>query len=213
MLLTLRSVRQKGLTLTVLCLCRFMNVPRSTMEEELKAQEKELSDDITSLNKKVQFISFHLPVLSQQFVVQVPRETVQRCSISIARYRGFISEFIAAAAHPSPIVPSCTKPTINCLCQNFCAAWKYAIVSLTLLVARAPDWKIHPLNGLQCIAIVCEGHLFILLQKVRFHDQRAIASASTCISRGLYLFLCHFVTDSSPSFHSVLVTKSSYYRI
>ena len=38
---------------------RFMHVPRTTMEEELKGQEKELSDDITSLNKKVGFI-YHL---------------------------------------------------------------------------------------------------------------------------------------------------------
>lgn len=30
-----------------------MMVPRKTMEEELKSQEKELSDDISSLNKKV----------------------------------------------------------------------------------------------------------------------------------------------------------------
>ena len=36
-----------------------MHVPRTTMEEELKGQEKELSDDITSLNKKVGFI-YHL---------------------------------------------------------------------------------------------------------------------------------------------------------
>jgi prefoldin subunit 1 len=32
-------------------------VPRKTMEGELKAQEKELSDDITSLNKKVSALS------------------------------------------------------------------------------------------------------------------------------------------------------------
>ncbi|RXW11790.1 hypothetical protein EST38_g14067 [Candolleomyces aberdarensis] len=32
---------------------RFMMVPRDTMEQQLKAQEKELSDDISNLNKKV----------------------------------------------------------------------------------------------------------------------------------------------------------------
>ena len=32
---------------------RFMMVPRKTMEQELKAQEKELTDDINNLNKKV----------------------------------------------------------------------------------------------------------------------------------------------------------------
>ena len=33
-----------------------MHVPRATMEEELKGQEKELSDDIANLNKKVGFM-------------------------------------------------------------------------------------------------------------------------------------------------------------
>jgi prefoldin subunit 1 len=32
---------------------RFLMVPRTTMEQELKAQEKELTDDINNLNKKV----------------------------------------------------------------------------------------------------------------------------------------------------------------
>lgn len=36
-----------------------MHVPRTAMEEELKGQEKELSDDIANLNKKVDFI-YHL---------------------------------------------------------------------------------------------------------------------------------------------------------
>jgi len=34
----------------------FMMVPRQTMEGELKAQEKELSDDINNLNKKSKFL-------------------------------------------------------------------------------------------------------------------------------------------------------------
>jgi hypothetical protein len=34
-------------------MCRFMMVPRKEMEKELKVQEKELTDDITNLNKKV----------------------------------------------------------------------------------------------------------------------------------------------------------------
>lgn len=33
-------------------------VPRTTMEGELKAQEKELSDDIANLNKKVNRFTF-----------------------------------------------------------------------------------------------------------------------------------------------------------
>lgn len=32
---------------------RFMMVPQKTMEQELKGQEKELTDDINNLNKKV----------------------------------------------------------------------------------------------------------------------------------------------------------------
>lgn len=34
---------------------RFMHVPRPTLEKQLKAQEKELTDDINNLNKKVCF--------------------------------------------------------------------------------------------------------------------------------------------------------------
>ncbi|KAF8913199.1 Prefoldin [Gymnopilus junonius] len=34
----------------------FMHVPRSTMEEQLKAQEKELSEDLTSLSKKAKYL-------------------------------------------------------------------------------------------------------------------------------------------------------------
>ncbi|KAF9524094.1 Prefoldin [Crepidotus variabilis] len=34
----------------------FMHVPRKEMEEDLKVQEKELSDDITNLNKKSKFL-------------------------------------------------------------------------------------------------------------------------------------------------------------
>ncbi|KDR85537.1 hypothetical protein GALMADRAFT_367924 [Galerina marginata CBS 339.88] len=34
----------------------FMHVPRDVMESELKTQEKELSDDITNLNKKSKYL-------------------------------------------------------------------------------------------------------------------------------------------------------------
>lgn len=34
----------------------FLMVPRPTMEKELKKQEKELSDDITNLNKKSKYL-------------------------------------------------------------------------------------------------------------------------------------------------------------
>ncbi|KAF4612294.1 hypothetical protein D9613_004071 [Agrocybe pediades] len=34
----------------------FMHVPRDVMEEQLKSQEKELSDDISSLNKKSKYL-------------------------------------------------------------------------------------------------------------------------------------------------------------
>ena len=36
---------------------RFMQVPRGTMEKDLKDQEKGFTDDITSLNKKVRHSS------------------------------------------------------------------------------------------------------------------------------------------------------------
>ena len=35
---------------------RFMMVPRTTMEKDLKNQEKALTDDINSLNKKVNLL-------------------------------------------------------------------------------------------------------------------------------------------------------------
>lgn len=56
---------------------RFMHVPRTTMEEELKGQEQELSDDIANLNKKVSFIC-HLYESSFTLLpsVEVPREAI-----------------------------------------------------------------------------------------------------------------------------------------
>lgn len=60
-----------------------MMVPRKTMEEELKGQEKELSDDISNLHKKVgdvlQASPLHRP---QCFLVEIPGKTVQRRAIS-----------------------------------------------------------------------------------------------------------------------------------
>ncbi|KAG6874371.1 hypothetical protein C0995_015107 [Termitomyces sp. Mi166 len=48
---------QLGVMLTF---CRFMLVPRKTMESELKAQEKELADDISNLNKKTKYLEKQL---------------------------------------------------------------------------------------------------------------------------------------------------------
>jgi hypothetical protein len=68
-----------------------MHVPRTTMEEELKGQEQELSDDIANLNKKV---GFYLSLVMHSFTfllpsVEVPREAIQRCTIPAPRYRKF----------------------------------------------------------------------------------------------------------------------------
>ena len=38
-------------------LIRFMMMPRKAMEDELKSNAKELTDDINSLNKKVNIVS------------------------------------------------------------------------------------------------------------------------------------------------------------
>ena len=49
------------------------------MEGELKAQEKELSDDINNLNKKVSptpFLAFHSLLTLIYLPVKIPRETV-----------------------------------------------------------------------------------------------------------------------------------------
>jgi len=90
----------------------------------------------------------------------------------------------------------------NLSLPNFCASWKHAIVSLTLLIAPAPDRKMCSLasfGGLQGIAKVCEGHLFILLQKVQCHDPKAIAIASTCIAREGAFFFASITTAPHPS--------------
>jgi hypothetical protein len=46
----------------ITCAYRFMMLPRKALEDELKQQEKELTDDINNLNKKVRS-SRHLVVL------------------------------------------------------------------------------------------------------------------------------------------------------
>ena len=60
------------------------------MEEDLKSQEKDLSDDIANLNKKV---GFYLSLVMHSFTflpsVEVPREAIQRCTIPAPRYCKF----------------------------------------------------------------------------------------------------------------------------
>lgn len=48
-----------------------MLVPRKTMEDELKAQEKELADDISNLNKKVILISLIMEIPAHSFSVKI----------------------------------------------------------------------------------------------------------------------------------------------
>lgn len=70
---------------------RFMMVPRKDMERELKNQEKDLSDDITSLSKKVS-LGVRVNTLTAHTelpVVEVSGEAVQRCTVTITRYREF----------------------------------------------------------------------------------------------------------------------------
>lgn len=60
-----------------------MMVPRKTMEEELTGQEKELSDDISNLHKKVSDILMASPLHRHHgFLVEVPGKTIQRRAIS-----------------------------------------------------------------------------------------------------------------------------------
>lgn len=63
-------------------------VPRKTMEEELKGQEKELSDDINSLNKKVSTLRPWLDSFLMHciIIVKILGEAVQRCAKSTSRY-------------------------------------------------------------------------------------------------------------------------------
>ena len=46
------------------------------MEKELRAEEKELTDDISNLNKKVKDFGLLLLDLFDTLVVEIPRETV-----------------------------------------------------------------------------------------------------------------------------------------
>jgi hypothetical protein len=55
-----------------------MLVPRKTMEDELKGQEKELVDDINSLNKKVSQILSGLQSSDHLLPVKIPGEAIQR---------------------------------------------------------------------------------------------------------------------------------------
>lgn len=53
-----------------------MLVPRKTMEDELKGQEKELVDDINSLNKKVSQILSGLQSSDHLLPVKIPGEAI-----------------------------------------------------------------------------------------------------------------------------------------
>lgn len=60
-----------------------MLVPRKTMETELKTQEKELADDISSLNKKVRPNSSLISIRNSIIIsVKIPRKTAERCAVS-----------------------------------------------------------------------------------------------------------------------------------
>lgn len=50
-------VRQSLITFALTYLLRFLMVPRNTMEKDLKDQEKDFTDDINNLSKKVSRIS------------------------------------------------------------------------------------------------------------------------------------------------------------
>ena len=76
---------------------RFMMVPRPTMERQLKAEEKELADDIKNLEKKVRILSFDVRLLLPAPSEQIPGETVQRCSGSTPRHCELLYEFRTSA--------------------------------------------------------------------------------------------------------------------
>jgi hypothetical protein len=82
-------------------------VPRATMENDLKRQQKELTDDISSLNKKAR-TPRRCPNLTprQRLAVdQVPGKTVQRCPSTAAGYREFTSQRLQSTWLITPTVP------------------------------------------------------------------------------------------------------------
>ena len=60
-----------------------MLTPRPQMEKELKADEKELTDDINNLQKKVCISALPTDFNSPVVQVQIPGETIQRCPSTI----------------------------------------------------------------------------------------------------------------------------------
>lgn len=80
-------VIQLWLLVARLTVPRFLMVPRTDMEKELKDQEKDLSDDISGLNKKAggQYLWVCIRLI---FIPdKISREAVQRCSSSDSGYR------------------------------------------------------------------------------------------------------------------------------
>ncbi|KAH9176909.1 hypothetical protein EDB89DRAFT_1598124 [Lactarius sanguifluus] len=60
-----------------------MMVPRMTMEKDLKNQERALTDDINSLNKKVKFLEKQFNDAQSQ-LRDIRAETIEHCAFDMS---------------------------------------------------------------------------------------------------------------------------------
>lgn len=86
-----------------------MMVPRPTMEKELKGEEKDLTDDINNLAKKVKSgLSVRAYGPSSRPTVKIFGETVQRRARAAPRYRTLcpptVIEYYTDCSHVSSII-------------------------------------------------------------------------------------------------------------
>lgn len=79
-----------------------MNVPRPTLQKELKSEEKEIGDDISSLQKKVRILLSHIGIIRTAPLVHLGKilgEAVQRCSRAVTGYCMYTSYVLFQPHH------------------------------------------------------------------------------------------------------------------
>ena len=113
---------------------RFMHVPRATMEEELKAQEKELAEDIASLNKKARAILITLMLIQGLELVRQAKYLEKQYNDAQGQLRDIVcipAESMTFANWPtySSIMPrnnSESYPTFGALSDGSPSLWSFS---------------------------------------------------------------------------------------
>jgi prefoldin subunit 1 len=83
-------------------------VPRSTMEKDLKNQEKALTDDISSLGKKVSF-----PVLTAEFIEPVTALQVKYLEKQFNDAQSQLRDIVRVSVIPLSNVSALKPPQFN----------------------------------------------------------------------------------------------------